>query len=151
MQSKVKYMIDAENVIVPNGTNLSGVGSTLSGSVPLNRGSGRKGHQDQVADGQFVFVAITEAIDTADATETYTLDITVADDAALTVNDAVVGTISVTAQDLRTFILDSENIDAIAEAANTGAKPAFIGVNATLGGDTPDMTYEAFLAPTAHD
>ncbi|MCK4705554.1 MAG: hypothetical protein KAT90_08750 [Gammaproteobacteria bacterium] len=131
---------------MPNGTNISV--STLSASVPLARESGLRGHADAVAEGQFVFVAIVEAFDVG---ETYVLDITVADNSALTVNTAVVGSITVTALGMVTVILDSENIDALAEAANTGAAPAFIGVQATLGGVTPDLTYEAFLAPTAND
>ena len=148
-QSKVKYMIDEENVIVANGTNITA--TTLSSSVPLARENGLEGHANAVAEGQFAFVAIVELMDTAEGSETYVLDITVADNAALTTNAAVVGTITVNALGMRTVVLDSENIDAIAEATNPGAAPAFIGVNAVLGGVTPILTYEAYLAPTAND
>lgn len=148
-QSKVKYMIDEENVIVANGTNITT--TTLSSSVPIARESGLEGHADAVAEGQFAFVAIVELFDTAEGSETYVLDVTVADDSALTTNAAVVGSLTVSSLGVTTLILDSENIDAIAEATNPGAAPAFIGVNAVLGGVTPILTYEAFLAPTAND
>lgn len=149
-QSKVKYMIDAETVMAPNGTNIAAASTVLSGSVALPRENGLEGHPDAVAQGQFAFVAIVEAFFFS-TNEAYTLDIVVSDDSALTVNVATVGSIIVDAVGIRTVILDSENIDAIAEATNTGAAPAFIGVSAVVAGSAPDLTYEAFLAPTAND
>lgn len=145
-QSVNKYMVDGEMFLRAEG--LTAITATaLSGAKPLNRGSGREGHANAVAEGQFTVIVDVESIDTGDGNETYTFELTVADDVALGTNAVVVASKTTLVAGQVVFVIDSEEID----RAAAGFTPAFIGINAVLAGTTPSLGYAAWISTLAND
>lgn len=143
MQSKVKYMIDA--LLFLRTDVAAAVTSTgNSDAVVLTRENGLEGHPDALAAGQFTVIVDVTALDTSDADETYVLAVKASDNSSFG-NEVTVGSLTVTGTGLRTFVVDSEEIDRL------GTKPDRVRIGHTLGGTTPSITYTAWIAPLAGD
>jgi hypothetical protein len=90
--------------------------------------------------------AVEVIVNTIATTGTYSLAVQVAPDAAFTV-PVVLATVAPTATGRTTLVVSREAIAAALGANQTG----FLRVYATLGGTTPSIDYESYLAPLSGD
>lgn len=136
MQSKVKFMYDDANALrKDSAAAITSTGNSDVLAIPYE--TGREGHIQEPALAQFAWVVKTNALDTADADETYVLTLTAGTDAAMS-GETTIGTITATATGVQHVLIDSDNMPAAA---------THLRVTATLSGTSPSYDYTSWIAP----
>ena len=103
-------------------------------------------HNNEVPWGVLVVVVHVTACDDADGTETYSLTLEVDDAAALNDTPTVVATLAIPRGTTGVFemYVDSRTIEGL--VSDNSGTDLWIGIRATLGGDSPSITYGAWIA-----
>lgn len=137
MNSTVRHQYDAALALkAPGSAAVTADAATAAVSIyriangPL---AGRKGV------GSFDIVTQVTAVDFANATETYAFEVQV----SATENGAytTLSSTPVVSKGAKTLKVD---------AASLPADAAWVRLNMNVGGDTPSITYHAFVAPNTH-
>lgn len=140
MNSKVKFLVDKEASVTLRAATAAAITATTA-EAGLSLGNGSAYWNSGVTPFQTLAVNIlVKSIDRTTGDETYTFTVEVSATSGGTYT--VVGTLAgVTAVGVYTILLDVDTVKKLLPTA------AFVRINATLGGTTPILDYDAYLGP----
>lgn len=136
MNSKVKFTVDKAAAVTLRASSAAAITATTAETgVTLNNG----GAYWNAGQTPYQAFAVNLLVKSLVGTGTYSITVEVS--ATQGGSYTVVGTLAVAATGVYTINLDVDTIKKVLSGA------AFIRVNATLGGTTPSLDYDAYLAP----
>ncbi|UIS25207.1 putative minor capsid protein [Erythrobacter phage vB_EliS-L02] len=140
MNSKFKYMLDAAPAITLRAKSAAAITATADSAVyALEQLDGYWNTEEELADQTFAVVVNVDALDTANADETYVLTLVFGDDAAFS-NSVTTHTLTLAGTGQHVFLVDFDTVRALLSDAT------HMKITATLGGTTPSLDYHAFIA-----
>lgn len=143
--SKVKAQFDKSSLAtLRNVTDGAETSTATEASIDLNLLTAAYWQDDTVPHGTFKVVFYVTALDLTDTTETYTISLQVDDVSAQNNSPQTVWSQLITSTGVYEAVVDSKTIDQIVTDYSSDA--LYLAAKATLGGDTPSITYGAWVA-----
>lgn len=145
-QSRVRNLYDADaSVLLRNVADGAETATATETAVSLNELDAAYWQDgNEIPYGVFTVGVNVTALDLTDTNETYTLDLIVDDTSNMSDTPRVVASLTIRAVGYYTLVVDSKNIPLL--DSDTSGTDKWLAIRATLGGDTPSITYGAWLA-----
>lgn len=119
--------------------------TTTQTAIDLGELDGAWWHDGNVTPhGQFIVCVLVSALDTANSDETYTVSLVVDDTSNMGDSPATIASYTITAVGYYEFVVDSATIPVV--NSDTSGTSKWLAYKETLGGTTPSITSQAWIA-----